>query len=470
MARERRETAQEEDGRGRRGRRKKGFVAIEDAPGPGLHPRTREVLALVACFACSYVLLALWTFELGTLDGPIPQSGRNLGGVVGHWLAHGLLYVFGAASQLLVGLFFAVAIAVLIGRRVENLTVKILGAVMFTALVAVLFAGPYGEAEAYRLWPYGPGGRFGSHMSPRLRYAFGGSGRILIVVFGALISLLLATGWMLTTLVERAAEACAQFVERVRLRGARAFAFAGGVAIADVKQLVGVGARALRREAKPKDAERDAAAADAEDEDGEGGKARRRRRAAARADSAADQDAEVDVEAGAAEPEVVDESGSEREPEDPEAEEPEAEDPGAEDEQAAASDREAGDGDATPSPAEVAAAKRRRARKMRIAAGRRRPRTKHRPPEQPSLPFAEPYPFPPIELFREPEDDDADTARQLLDANKEAIERRLGSFKIEAEVVAASVGPAVTQYEVALAEGIRVTKICTATRPISPPR
>ena len=41
----------------------------------------------------------------------------------------------------------------------------------------------------------------------------------------------------------------------------------------------------------------------------------------------------------------------------------------------------------------------------------------------------------------------------------EAIVSKLANFKIESEVVAASVGPAVTQFELRLAENIRVNCI-----------
>jgi S-DNA-T family DNA segregation ATPase FtsK/SpoIIIE len=74
------------------------------------------------------------------------------------------------------------------------------------------------------------------------------------------------------------------------------------------------------------------------------------------------------------------------------------------------------------------------------------------------LPF-EDYPFPPIELFQEPQLNDATTTSDVLAKGGQAIVNKLANFGIVSEVVAASVGPAVTQYELRLAESIRVNKV-----------
>src|SRR5262249_49884262 len=95
--------------------------------------------------------------------------------------------------------------------------------------------------------------------------------------------------------------------------------------------------------------------------------------------------------------------------------------------------------------------------KLKIS--RPKPRPKKAEPRQQTLPFAPEYPFPPLELFREPNHLDDLTTRELIEKNAEAIERKLASFKIEGKVVGVSPGPAVTQYELRLAEGIKVGKI-----------
>jgi S-DNA-T family DNA segregation ATPase FtsK/SpoIIIE len=78
---------------------------------------------------------------------------------------------------------------------------------------------------------------------------------------------------------------------------------------------------------------------------------------------------------------------------------------------------------------------------------------------QRTLPFDEQYPFPPVELFKEPLQADVGQTAQVLQKNSEAIVGKLQSFGLAAEVVGISVGPAVTQYELRLADGIRVGKL-----------
>ncbi len=169
----------------------------------------------------------------------------------------------------------------------------------------------------------------------------------------------------------------------------------------------------------------------------------------------ADEWAEAEIAAAGAEPVEpepadVDEPEPEPEPEEPEPEEPHEEVELAEVEELDADDRARTRG--TGDRPHAAAARERRRQKAR-----RKPRATDA--RQQGLPFDHPYPFPPIELFREPEDGDTETTQKTLDTNKAAIEQRLGSFKVEAKVVAASVGPAVTQYEVKLGEGIKLSKI-----------
>jgi S-DNA-T family DNA segregation ATPase FtsK/SpoIIIE len=89
---------------------------------------------------------------------------------------------------------------------------------------------------------------------------------------------------------------------------------------------------------------------------------------------------------------------------------------------------------------------------------RPKPKPKPRKQGQAALPF-EDYPFPPIELFQEPVLNDATATSDVLARGGQAIVTKLANFGIVAEVVAASVGPAVTQYELRLAESIRVNKV-----------
>jgi S-DNA-T family DNA segregation ATPase FtsK/SpoIIIE len=91
-----------------------------------------------------------------------------------------------------------------------------------------------------------------------------------------------------------------------------------------------------------------------------------------------------------------------------------------------------------------------------------RPKKQKAPPaprRQEQLPFEETYPFPPLELFRETVPQDDSLAQSQLESSADAIEKRLLSFKIDSKVVGVSIGPAVTQFELRIGEGIKVSRL-----------
>ena len=69
------------------------------------------------------------------------------------------------------------------------------------------------------------------------------------------------------------------------------------------------------------------------------------------------------------------------------------------------------------------------------------------------------YEFPPIELLNVGKDSDEANSRKALLATAEKLRRTLYSFGVSAKVENVSVGPAITRYELAPAEGVRVNKI-----------
>ncbi len=69
------------------------------------------------------------------------------------------------------------------------------------------------------------------------------------------------------------------------------------------------------------------------------------------------------------------------------------------------------------------------------------------------------YEFPPIELMQKGTGNDAVSSRKALLAVAEKLRKTLYSFGVSAKVENVSVGPAITRYELAPAEGVRVSKI-----------
>ena len=171
------------------------------APGDFL----REIFALLLIGFCLYGLLSMATLHLPAPNSiEVPRGGMiNLGGTFGYYLAHAGAFLFGYAGWLLFLLALIAGMLLFMGRPVPTPVIKVLGAVVFTAVAAVWLAGPTGTEGMSQLAPYGAGGRLGAALSPQLREGFGVPGRLLLLAFGALISLLLTTEALLSALVRR---------------------------------------------------------------------------------------------------------------------------------------------------------------------------------------------------------------------------------------------------------------------------
>jgi S-DNA-T family DNA segregation ATPase FtsK/SpoIIIE len=405
---------------------------------PGLSPRARELLALALCGFSLYAMLCLATFRMADLDGTIPSGGmQNLGGAVGYVLALGFTRSLGLAGWVPFLMLLAYGLLLFTGRSCTRLTIKLLGVVCFSAMLSVLFAGHDGLAGVRASTPCGAGGVFGSVVSPKLFAAFGGTGRLLLLIFGALVSLLIATEWMFSELVMRTYEACAPTVRRWFRRPV-----AVGVGEVDGLTAPPERPRARRRKAAPR--------AEAEDHED---------------DEEVEEEEEFDEEEeelGEEEEEELDEEEEELDEEEEELEADEEveeeEEQEVEDDEGDASDTQAADaGSAAASSAADSPDETPAETPMVIL----RPKAKRRRKKvnaQSDLPFQD-YPYPPSELFQEPTLSDLSATSEALKLGGEAIVSKLANFNVQATVVSASVGPAVTQYELRLAESIRVNKI-----------
>lgn len=457
------------------------FVPLEDAPRPGLSQRAREVLALALCGLALFAMLSLATFRLQDLDGPIPQAGmQNLGGAVGYYLAWGFTCSLGYAGWIPFVLLLFGAVMLFLGRSIERLTVKALGAVVFASMCAILFAGSDGNAGFGEATPYGAGGRFGAFVSPRLEGAFGGTGRLLLVGFGGLVSLLIATEWMFSDMLLRAVTAIDALRRRLwprpitagpdldaadaeneaeMPRRRRQKANQQKATLANGKEVpAATGADPASGDPASGDP---AAAGPAVDDEAEGAAAeanegsRRRTRRGKNAEAPDDDESDAATKKVAAKGKDPDDAGDADDADD------EAEPKSARASKAAAEAEEEPVPPAAvvvPPPAPVPPP-------VPVVIARPKPppapkpKPKKKPTGQNTLPFDEEYPFPPIELFQEAVTNDLSATSEVLSRGGQAIVQKLAHFGIQSEIVAASVGPAVTQYELRLAESIRVNKV-----------
>ena len=401
---------------------------------PDLSPRAREVLAIALCGFGVYALLCLATFCMADLDGAIPTGGmQNLGGAVGYYLALGFTRSLGFAGWVPFVMLLVYTLMIFRGRSCSRLTIKMLGIVCFSATLAILLAGQDGLAGVRSSTPFGAGGVFGSVVSPKLYAAFGGTGRVLILLFGALVSLLIATEWMFSELMLRAYEAVAPSARRLLGRPVVA-----GVGAVDELEGEAAAPRTRRRGgAKAELAEEDEDELE-EDEEGEDEEYEEVEYEYEEEDEEEDEEDEEEYE------DEEDEDEAELEEED--SDEEEGEEPGE-----AVAEEGAAESSA-PAPAPEPAPE-----KMVIVRPTQRKRRK-KPATQTALPFAD-YPYPPVELFQEPQTSDLCATSEALENGGKAIVSKLANFNVQAQVVAAAVGPAVTQYELRLAESIRVNKV-----------
>src|SRR5262252_4660543 len=192
------------------------FVPVENAPTRALSDRARELLALALCGASLYVLLCFATFRAASAldEPPLTSGGYNLGGIFGYTIASGFVFVLGFAAWVPFLALLGYAIALFLHRTVERLVVKALGTLVFAAMLALLLDG-FGLEGHTLLSPQGAGGAFGANLSPKLQHVFGGPGRLLLVVFGALVSFLLVTEWLFSTALLRAAAALERLWRRM---------------------------------------------------------------------------------------------------------------------------------------------------------------------------------------------------------------------------------------------------------------
>lgn len=83
-------------------------------------------------------------------------------------------------------------------------------------------------------------------------------------------------------------------------------------------------------------------------------------------------------------------------------------------------------------------------------------------PSEPYVPKSyEDYEFPPLDLLKTPEFGFAAIQEKMVDRKGRALESLLGEFGIDANIVNAEPGPAITMYELQLAPGIKVSQITT---------
>jgi S-DNA-T family DNA segregation ATPase FtsK/SpoIIIE len=471
--------------------------------GPPVDERTadhlREIKGLCLIGFALFVLVSMASFY-APYDDP-GAHGHNWGGQAGFYIANGMYLMMGLAGFLAVLLGVSWGCVMVGGREVSLASLRFFGGALFVLSAAFLLQFIFGpELDAQGLearvnlgsrLPYGPGGWFALQSSPFLLEKFGGVGLFILLIVLALVSFMLATdmafypalvgfrAWLkerrdergesllaaLGGFAQRTTHGLWNFLRGADLREGLGAAGAGSTSIAhdgessaksslssgdefddedepagDLKKSARKRARAVSNESAPANAR-----IDVEDEGDD--------EVAAPARGRKSDDDEADDEAGEESDDDAVDSDSEDVIED--ADESDEEEALEEDE---LEEDELGDDEAEIEVVPAAASSKKSPVKPRVGTAS----LTFDPPTPPPGPWL----FPPLDLLLRPEGNAGVDDKFLQDcANK--LENALKSFRVEASVVAAQVGPAITLFELTVAQGTRMNKVTQLSQEIA---
>ena len=425
------------------GRWRRFFAAF--ALGGDVDDRTSSHLQEIKGLAL--VGFALWLCLSLASYGPLDPSGAtaaNWGGQAGFYLADWVFLGMGWAGYLLVFLAFSWGAVLVARKRVGLPTLRVFGGLCFLASSALLLELGLGSQPGQRL-PYGAGGWLAGQLvgtgpdgTPAvLVQKFGGPGLWILLTLSALISFMLATemafypaakafyGWVAERRSERGEGALRAIGAWLAHLFAGLWDFLRG---ADL-QASPAGAAALAAPARGT---------------GRG----RGRKASPPPTPLFDEDQDDFGDEDEVETEEDDDEEEDEDDEEP-AEEEDDDEPVEDDEELGAALR----------PAPAAAATRAGAT---VVKGQANAFARYEPPTPP----AGPWKFPPLDLLEAPRPASPEDERSI-EAQAKRLENALGSFRVEAAVVGAKVGPAVTLYELEVAQGTRMNKVTQLSQEIA---
>ena len=406
--------------------------------------RVRELTGLAMIGLSLWLFLSLWTFYTPP-DDPL-ATGKNLGGLLGHYLADAAFRTLGVAGYLLAVLGICWGCIIVARKSVDLPAIRVMGAVVFVFSFAFVLDLGFGPPLAQRAahvglanqLPYGPGGYLAYVYTPILVERFGSLGLWVLLITCACISFMLATEMAFYP----ALRAFGEWIDERQEKRGEGFvrALAGWTA----QLLRGLwdflrGAdleKAASRERKPK----------------------ARPKAKPKANEAALEEEYEDEE---------EDEEWEYEEEDPDATdgEDEWEEDEEEDEEEEWEEEEEEEDELVP-PAKAARNKKKAAEIVAAAAAKMRQTTIHEPRYDPPTPPPGPWTLPPLDLL-EPPSGGAGLDKDFLEKCARDLENALKSFRVEAEVVEAQVGPAVTLFELTVAQGTRMNKVTQLSQEIA---
>ncbi len=398
---------------------------------PETATRLREVKGLLLVGLSFWLLLSLASFYAPYSDRL--ARGHNWGGQTGFYLANAAFLSMGLAGYLAVLLCLAWGAIMVAGRAVPWAGLRFFGGVMLVLSTAFLLDLSFGgEAEdgsgrvrgVSAKLPYGYGGWLAQRATPHLAEKFGGIGLFILLAVLVLVSFLLATerGFYPSVVAFRA------WLEERRERRGESFVSA----VAHRAAAVATGLWNFVRGADLRDGLEPAVATAGAPAKGSGKATKSTRGEAKLFDDDDEEDADEEA------PKPLKAVKPKPKPADDDDEDDEEEEEEEDDDLEPTLDRQI-------LPARPLAAK---------------PKEKQRKAEvaEPPTPPVGPWQFPPLDLLIRPDAGGGSDDKFLEDCATK-LEGALQSFRVEANVVGAQVGPAVTMFELTVAQGTRLNKV-----------
>lgn len=437
--------------------------------------RLREIKGLVLVGFALFVFLALVSFY-APFEDPAAQ-GSNWGGQVGFYLANGLHRMLGLASLLLALLAIIWGAVLVAGRKIPLVSLRCIGGMAFVFSTAYLLhfmfgpevhaAGSAPLSNVGSRLPYGPGGWLAMESTPFFISKFGGVGFFLMLIVLAVVSFLLATEmgfypsvqgfqeWLKKRREERGEGLLAAVGGHLRTVGVGAWNFVRGADLSEglkpAAQTAGGGTAVLEEE---QEAPRQAV---------------KRTNRTAKPEEDEDEAEEVELEEDTDSLAELDEDEEEADEDEEEKDlglgdndDPKQPKKGVYDEDELDDDyeQEMSDEEFEPLPEEE---EEEEPKLVPIA-----PAAEARKPIQPKLPQgprfdtptppAGPWKLPPLDLLIKPEGG-GQTDAGFVQECATKLENALKSFRVEANVVGAQIGPAVTMFELSVAQGTRMNRV-----------
>jgi S-DNA-T family DNA segregation ATPase FtsK/SpoIIIE len=453
--------------------------------GPPVDDRTadrlREIKGLCLIGFSMFLLISMASFYAPY--GDIGARGHNWGGQAGFYVANGVYSMVGLAGFLAVLLGISWGCVMVGGREVSLASLRLFGGVLFVFTAAFLLQFAFGpdldadglatRANVGSRMPYGPGGWLALQASPLLLEKFGGAGLFILLVVLALVSFMLATdmafypavvgfrAWLKKRRDERGESLAAALLGYARATSVGLWNFVRGT---DLRE----GAASSHASSSTAIATRDGEL----DEDEPAGRLKHTNRKSATAAKPAariepreadieDEDDELDEAPSASRDRPDDETDDAADDEleddlEDEADGDDRDDDALDDDLDEDAEDEADEADREVVP--VAASGRKTPVKARVSAAS----LAFDPPTPPPGPWT----FPPLDLLLRPEGN-AGVDDQFLQACAAKLENALRSFRVDASVVSAQVGPAVTLFELTVAQGTRMNKVTQLSQEIA---